>query len=260
MPNEVTSLRHFDQFLHDYQKERGKYTTYSHSQQKEIQAFLNALIKQNTLAMCVPLYKLKDILESETIKSKTELVSDFTKEEREIRKQVIKQLFGCDLSRMKPFDYPKYGFLMDQNVLRHILQDGNLVFQYGNVIFKFKDHIRSRTTICVGSSLNFKEYERKKPVRLHEPYYTCISVHHEQSFYRKMKSGSLKIDQPGALSQVMEDQIGFENYELQFHGSLTMSDIEQVYLYPMNDEDAEKFKECTAILDHKGISWQILSF
>lgn len=225
-----------------------------------VEQFLNALVRHCDPGLCVPIHAWHDILVSNVLKNRLEL-NQGSVEDQAVRREAIHHLFGCP-KQMNASAYPKYGFLMDPDILRHILQDGNLVFQYGSVILKLKKQAMwTRTTMTVGNSLNFQVYKHKCPMNLNESRISCIPMRHQPPFYDAVVSGKCKWDMPGAIGEVFSDLAALEYYECQYHGRIAIDrDVEKVYLYPTTGEDETIFRAELPILAQKQIPWEILSF
>ena len=120
------SLKKFETHQKNYIKTHPK--GIDGSKEKIVIEFLEQLIKENNLAICVPFDCFNDILKSNKVKNQLELGAGSSLS-FDGRKQATHELFesSLDLDYTK---YPKYGFILEKSPLRHFLQDSDLLFQY----------------------------------------------------------------------------------------------------------------------------------
>ena len=253
----IETLKNFEENQTNYINNHNKQI--NEQEEKTIINFLDNLINENNLGMCVPLKNLKEIIESDKIKNQLELNIEIHGT-TESRKESIKYLFGVT-ENIKEEDYPKFGFILDKDPLRHMLTDTNIFYQYGNIILILKkENLINRTTMTLGSSLDFKAYLNKVPMKLTNPNIYCIEEQHQKYFYELINNGKLTTKLPGRMSKVLEEKgIVISNYELQYHGEITFSkDIEKVCLLPIKETDKEEFNKITPLLDKLNIGHEIL--
>ncbi len=229
-------------------------------QKKVVDDFLQETVLENEFGTCVPIRYLSDILKSNELKNQMELGRGSSLSEKG-RKEATVALFNCSKD-IRDNEYPKYGFLMDKNVLKHILRDGNLVYQYGNVIFKFKkDSLLNRTTMTVGSSLDFQAYKTKCPMLVTRGNVCAVPFMLQKNFYNAIVDKRLLPNDVANISYVFDDFPFANYYELQYHGKVIISqDVEKVYFFPLGEDDEVVFNECIPMLEEMGIPWEKLGF
>lgn len=253
------SLKNFKKHQEQYIITHNKKVTIE--EEKTITEFLDALIKENNLGMMVPLKYFKDILETNRIKNQLEL-DHGTSLSNEGRREATHELFGSDLD-LKFSEYPKYGFILDKDILRHMLQDSDLCYHYGNVILVLKkEKFLPRTTMTVGSSLDFAAFKRKCPMLLTESNICCIEEEHQKPFYDAIINKEIKKDKPGNINNIfMDKNIMIPNYELQYHGDILFSeDIEKVCLFPISDMEKIEFnRDFVPKLQELNIPFEVLT-
>jgi len=235
------SLKNFETHQKNYIKMHPK--AIDGSKEKVVLAFLEQLIKENDLAICVPLNRFNDILKSNKIKNQLELGVGSTLN-IEVRKEATHELFGSSLD-LDYTKYPKYGFILDKNPLRHFLQDSDLLFHYGNVIIILKkENFINCTTMTIGSSLDFASYKRKCPMLLTSPNICAIEHNAGIPLFNAIKNGELLPDSPGNVTNALAcKNVMVTNYELQFHKDIILTeDIEKICLLPMKDNDKTEFE------------------
>lgn len=261
------SLASFSKHQQIYCERQKQSLTLAPSILQDIDDFLQKTIQESEFCMCVPLSVLPMIITSDVFKSQMEVERGATMGGKETRKTITEALFGCDCKALSPSQYPKYGMLMDKNIFRQLCIDPDVVYHYGNVIVTFKkEAVLRRTTMCVGTSLDFGEYKYKCPVLVTKPGYCCIRANAKEpavellKFHHHIQSGELKADAPWTLYRTYDGALGYEFYELQFHGRLSLArDVERVDLFPMGSDDEERFQTCSSALDKLHIAHDILA-
>lgn len=164
-------------------------------------------------------------------------------------------------------DYPKYAMLTDKDIFGHLLKDSDPLYHYGPVlIFWKKDNVLKRTTMTIGSSFNFGECFFKCPTfvdactitGLHGNSYRGYSTHLSTrdsltQFAQRIENGTLT--GAASLADAYDGEVGFEDYELQIHGNLSLDeDVEGVGYFSMgSDEDDRLFASLKEQLTQKGI-------
>lgn len=260
------SLQQLEQYERKFSNLRKEKFPISDAIIQKIEEFLIKTIQENDFCMCVPLAVLPLIISNDVFKNQMELGHGTTMGGENTRKMVTKELFGCAIDQLKPCDYPKYGMLMEKNKLRQVCIDSDVVYHYGNVIVTFKkENIMQRTTMTVGSSIDFGECYCKRPTLVTDPKATCVRCKDASreiiGFYEHIVSGELLSNMPASLSRVYDGMLGYEYYEVQYHGRLSFSrDVESVDLFPMGDMDQEEFKRIVPALEKLHIAHSILSF
>lgn len=234
----IETLKNLEQCQKDYTKTHIKKV--SEKEEKKILKFLDDLIEENQFGVCVPMQYFGEILKSDKLKNQLEL-GHGTSLSPEERLLATNELFGIKKT-LEFSQYPKYGFILDQVPLRHMIQDGSIFYHYGNIILVLKkEKFLERTTMTIGSSLDFRSYKNKCPMLLTKSNICCLEGKYQKEFYNAINENKLKSSLPGMLSSVFME---LESYELQIHGNIIISeDIEKVYLLPMTFDDEKEFEE-----------------
>lgn len=133
------------------------------------------------------------------------------------RKRATQRLFGSDISKMKPIEFEKYGFLMDKDILAQAKSGiADNYWNYGDgVQIRFKkDRVIATFTTCdsLGSGL--------KPSLITDPRTSSIS-----RIDRVLNSTA------NHLSTIKSTRAYATSYiELQYHGNLTLDCIESIFI------------------------------
>lgn len=239
---------------------------------KEIDGFLNNLVLNSTLITFVPGRKIMEVINSGEYTSMQKLGLEENRTSANARNNSSEVLFGS--KARDDDDYPKYGILSDKDILHEILVDGNAVYQYGSVIIVWKkEKVLNRTTMTIGNSINFGAYATKCPSFLSNPSYISIpgtnyySPHQLadtresiKSFYEKIKSGELTLF-PSSIATSYNGDNGFEYYEIQLHGKLSIKDdVEEIdYFCGYEEDEKDFFNKLKAETDKIGIKTNTLT-
>ena len=274
--NKIRCLKNFKEHHEKYYYNRLKEYNRDNDKVSIIETFLKNLIDSTHLCMCVPINALESIIKDNRFKSMNELGKGTTLGGVEIRQKVTELLFHAKVSNLKDKDYPKYGFLLGKDKLRDLMIDLDVIWHYGEVIIIFKkENLIRRTTMTIGTSLDFGECYTKCPTSLINPTITCLrgksqsinkssllqvdSYNEMNQFYKNIISKKLDYNLPATLPYIYDGKLGYENYELQFHGRLEFfKDVEEVCLFPNNEESNEKFKMLMPKISEHGIKCTII--
>lgn len=220
-----------------------------------VEDFFRNLVDQSEFATCVRPEALKHIMLDNSFKTLIETGFGPTKGGKATRREVTTKLFGIDANSIRVDEFPKYGLLVSKNKVRDFVPDPDVFFHYGAVMVTFKkENLINRTTMTVGNSLDFGEYERKSPVFVNNP--TVIATKNFFAFYEKIMDGSLSIEYPNHMPAAFDNALGFDCYELQFHGPLTFTnDVDRVEYFPVHGIEPEKEAELKAMLDERGVPY-----
>jgi hypothetical protein len=186
---------------------------------------------------------LGKILESGRFKSQVETANSFGILDPGTRKHFTSFMFGADTEQMEPKDYELYGYLGSHDrVEDYKATNGGSggVGQYGDIIVTFKkDRLKERTTLSVGDSLSkfntvqcsrMDDLGLQRGVNLEALEYIIPDAY---QYARK------KEENPASPPPEPEEITQYESYtELQFHGGLSIEDIESVTLIANNQKAA----------------------
>lgn len=189
----------------------------------------------------------------ETGRFMTQIETGTTKGSKDVdgRKKLAKEKFGIDPATFPDRDYEVYGYLSDGDHVREgkfadssrrsPADDNHLgwVGSYGQIIVKLKaKRMLTRTTISFGDSLDTEE--NSSPALLDNPDVMCVRQADRHSAYEQAYEWHKKKmagDERGAaelegLNAFMGHMENSSYVELQFHGGVTLEDIESVTLVP----------------------------
>lgn len=213
-----------------------------------IERFLTQIIRSGAFYLRVHESTLEGILHSQSIKSLMEVGQGATNGGRDTRMESTAALYGCDVTKLKPEEYPKYGFLSQSDPEKDLLLNAQMWCQYGDVSIKLnKERLLHRTTLTVGNSLNFGRCYALVPTRVDEVKATCLcGPRHTEKGLVRMKDpmglyayfttlileGKLtERNFPRIESIAGEAASFFEYFELQYHGPLSLTDdVERIDL------------------------------
>lgn len=159
--------------------------------------------------------------------------------------------YGRDLS---PQQRPVYGYLTGvpphpSGLGRRTAYPANSdqVAQYGEIQVLLRSSTRSRTTACVGDSLDYEESTIPSLLDSPEPESFGAVSDTEPDYWDEAMAG-LNRDYSGASFR------GRGYMEAQVHGGVSVDDIEHVY-FPR--EPGERMKQ---LLDERGVAWSVYDY
>lgn len=227
--------------------------------EKSIKQELNNLLEENEFATRTSMEGLEKILEEGRIKSQFETYKSSTVVGKEFRAEVEETLFGYPRN-LDPKLRPIYGYLTNtKNGFEFSKYNGAL--RYGNVsIILKKKGLSNRTTFTLGDSLDGTRFDYKVPTLYDQPSMRALSA-----------SRSL-CDKHGAYTgKVGKDLYDVTNnisyVELQFHGGVSVNNIEKVYIHTYVDAwngrqyfniDTEQLNKLEKALKKAGIDYEVV--
>ena len=237
--------------------------------EKVVVEFLQNIVEKSDFSMCVPVKYFGAIVESDFVKNSMETGHCTTNGGDEVRIKALSNIYGIAAKGLAPADYPKYGILTGKNKVKDLIQDPDIFYHYGGVMLTLKKKkFIGRTTMTIGSSINFMESLLKTPVPLDDISPVCIKGMPTKPvqpgtpvfngfglFYDMIINNKINITTPNRLAMATDGFPGFENYELQFFGEIRFStDVESVSVFPFSDEDFETVMAYKPTLDKYGIT------
>lgn len=156
----------------------------------------------------------------------------------ETRKEFTKRKFGADVDTLPDDMYEIYGYISHGDLVKESAPDshiGNSIAQYGRIIVKLKkDRLKNRTTAVIGDSLSRRN--DTNAAWLDRMDYQSVGINVRANviknayLYNKAKeANSENVSEFLDYEKMMQDnQICYT--ELQFHGQVTLDDIESVTL------------------------------
>ena len=260
-----------------YEMRKAAFEFFHHNESDKIETvtkFLKDIIAASDFSMCVPAQYFGAIVESDFVKNGFETGHATTNGVNEVRKQTLENIMGVLTDGFEPKDFPKYGVLTGKNKAKDLIRDPDIFYHYGAIMLTLKkEAFMHRTTLTVGSSLNFLESVLKTPVPVYSPHPICIKGMPTKPvkpntpvfngfafFYDMIKNQKITLDTPNQLMMQSEDMPGFENYELQFFGPIQFSkDIESITVLQIQGDEYETVMAYKEKLDSYGITVADLS-
>lgn len=236
---------------------------------KEVEDFLKQLIAECNFSMCVPAESIGDIIESDCIKNAIALGKQgTTMGGNQVRIKALGNIYGLPMNSFGGDDLPTYGILTGKNTRADLVLNPDIFWHYGAIMIHFKkEHFMDRTTMTVGSSLDFMESELKTPVPVDEPNVICIKGYPTRAvapntrvfnglgfFHHLITDLGLSVAKPNRMSELAEEMPGFENFELQFHGPIQFSrDVKAITVCTIKGDEMDIISKYTDKLNSMGI-------
>lgn len=231
--------------------------------------FLKKLVDSCDFCMCMPPKNFEQALKDDEIKEIFEIGQGATVGGIKTRRAAIKQLYGLDSEKYPVKEMPKYGILVGAQKQKDLLRDPDIFYHYGIVMLTFKkERLLNRTTMTVGASLQFVESLLKTPTFVTDPKFVCIKgVPKDQEMLKKgffmginffvdklLGEDQLSVDMPNRMSEFANEVPGFENFELQYFGKMTISeDVKEVCYMPLGSREEEEIAKLKPLLDKYGL-------
>lgn len=225
--------------------------------------FLRKVVDSSDFCMCMSFESLEKVLIDDDIKEITETGVGSTRGGVSTRREAIESLYGLQSETYPVKEMPKYGFLVGKNHEADLAKDFDIFYHYGDVMLTFKkENLMGRTTMTVGSSLDFTESFLKTPTYVDDPKFICIKGHptkfqHNGYFMgldfmvdHLIKEKKLDPNKPNSLALESDDMIGFENFEIQIFGKLSVSqDVKSIDYIDLSPNAEEKAKSIGPLLE-----------
>lgn len=154
--------------------------------------------------------------------------------DKDLRNRVTESMFG--VQNIGTTNHEKYGCLLDKDLMHAFKSNAT---GYGDTLVRLKKDIYSRTTFTIGDSLNKRGQNRTfAPSLATSPDISSLSRHSAPSFYgtRFKKSDTNPVD---ALLDLINNNSYAEYIELQYHGEVTLDDVEAVIYQPWSQRKPE---------------------
>lgn len=246
---DFNSLKNFDEYSDKYY-EMLKHRSGFSDLASVIEPFLHQIIAKGDFYIRVRAEVLMLILTSGRFKNALENNGTVTFGGSKTRVESTRLMFNCDKNQMADKDYPRFGYLSCSDRKANFFGTYDMAYQYGTGVIKLKkNNLFDRTTLTVGSSLDFFSSAYLVPTRLKSPRATCIvsfpnpnglisplpTSFHSNSLtnlivlYESIKNGELNIDNFYTIDEILGGKVPlFRYFELQFHGDITTDDIESI--------------------------------
>lgn len=230
--------------------------------------FLRKAVDSCDFCMCIRPKDFKKALEDNELKELFEIGhGGATVGGIEVRRIVMKNLYDLDSEKYPIKEMPKYGILVGKDKYRDLISDPDIFYHYGSIMLTFKkENLLHRTTMTVGSSLQYDESRLKTPTFVTDPKFICIKGYPKDPLIEEyflglrffvdnlIKLRKLSPTLPNMMSDLASGMNGFENFELQYFGKITISeDVKEVCYMPLGDNDEEEIAELKPLLKKYGL-------
>lgn len=233
------SLLKFD----DYQKKWvDKHFIMSSKNKRTLQEGIQEVIDNNAYSMRVNARDMQSIIDNGFLNQFETGTSGGTLS-AQYRKTASYRLFGNDAQDMSPNEFEKYGYLGSKDFV--VDAKTSATGQYGKTIVKFKkDELKDRVTYTVDDSLGNAIHGEVVGGKIgDECSISGVPIYNTDDLLEYFEESDwADIDNADELAQI----IGCRYWEIQFHGKLTIDDVDSIcYTGRDNptDEILEQLKE-----------------
>lgn len=274
MPDSIKFLDDFKK-IHDSRNAFCRLFSRGNEQRIETaEKFLKQVVDTCEFCLCMPFDGLEKALADDEIKEMSETGTGATNGGIEVRREAMQNLYGLDSTKYTSKEMPKYGLLVGPEQDKDLIKDPDVFYHYGQVMITFrKENIIDRTTLTVGSSLNFTESLLKTPTFVSDPKFICIKGMPKRpelgrkgffmglNFMVDFLIGEKKLDPnyPNSMAILADDMLGFEDFEIQIFGKLTFSeDVKSIKYFVATGNEEEDVKRITPLLNKYNLTCEEL--
>lgn len=233
-----------------------------------IEDFLKQIIAEGDFYIKVPTKVLPLILECGYLKNAVQAGKTASGGGPAARIKSTEFMFGCSQNELTKPDYPRFGYLSSPDPKINMLMTYDMTYQYGDATIKLKkDNLFDRTTLTIGTSLDFMSFAYLIPTLLTDPKATCIfgvathlasgkdaapygpgNIKNYLFLADKIKDGTINKNNFYNIDELL----GGKNpllrfFELQFHGDIKLSDFERIDYMEEPDKEVIKGFEAKGI-------------
>lgn len=267
MPTEVdTSIKTLEEIEYTVMEQEERYIYEFDVYEETAEAFnevMTELIDEHDFAMRIPSVNiLKEISETH-FKNQMETGSSAGALNFEMRKDAVSNMFGLDKSqvnKLKNKEFEKYGYLAHKDLKIDTLK-AESAKQYGGITVRFnKESIADRTTYTVGDSLYMSEESGGVAASVLKPSLAGVDEWLLQDNFIEEAGEEFVEDLRGATGDVelFLQKVQKPYVELQFHGDLTIDDVESISVAKFSLEERKLTPEIRQMLKDKGIQLNIV--
>lgn len=203
-----------------------------------LQDGIQSVIESNAYSMRVSAKNLQGIIDNGFLNQFETGTSGGTLSAK-TRETASKRLFGVDVDNMKKNEYEKYGYLGSKDFA--VDAKTSATGQYGSTIIHFnKDKLKDRVTYTVDDSLGNALYGEVAGGKIGEECsISGVPLYNTSDLLEYFKESDWnEIDNADELAQT----IGCRYWELQYHGDLTINDVESI-CFTRRDKPTESVLE-----------------
>ena len=207
-------------------------------------------------AMRISIRNLKEITETH-FKNQFETGTSGGFLDEDVRKKATADLFGLDkedILSLENEDFEKYGYLADSS-LKADLTDSD-ARQYGGVVVRFKkENVMDRTTFTIGDSLAQARDGVIAASRVTNPSIAAVGDTQIGDMFEGEMGQKTIEELKGTIGNVQQfnKQAKVPYVELQFHGDLSMDDVESIAVPKYSLEERKLTPEIRQMLEDKGV-------
>ena len=216
------SLKNFDEYQEQWVEDN--FSKLSPKQRELLDKGVQKIIDNNAYSMRVHSKDLQNIIDYGFLNQMQTKTSGGTLSAAD-RKTASYRLFNNDAMHMKPSQFEKYGYLGSKDLL--VDDEVSDSWQYGRTIIKFnKERLKNRVTYTLDDSLGNALYNRVIGGKIGDKPTISGIPKDEIGYVIDRFKYAEREDWYDA--DTMAQEMGFRYWELQFHGDLTINDVDSV--------------------------------
>lgn len=219
------TLENFEAYQKQWIK---KNIIYNDKQAEFVKQSMQTVFDNNDYSMRIKFANLEKIVADGMFKNQFETKTSEGTLSADMRRAGCKQLFNANVDNLEPSDFEKYGYL-GSNDFKSDLKSFSTP-QYGKTIIQFnKGKLKNRVTYTVGDSLG--PALLKRTIAGFVDDFTLAGI--GRQYQRKLlEHFMLNVDDKFKNANLLAQKISTDYFELQYHGELTIDDIERICIEP----------------------------
>lgn len=219
------TLENFDAYQKQWMK---KNIIYNDNQAKFLKQSMQTVFDNNDYSMRIKFDNLEKIVADGRFKNQFETKTSEGSLSADMRRAGCKQLFNADVDNLEPSDFEKYGYLGSKDFKTDLKTFSTP--QYGKTIVQFnKGKLQNRVTYTVGDSLG--PALLKRTIAGFVDDFTLAGI--GRQYQRKLlEHFMLNVDDKFKNANLLAQKISTDYFELQYHGELTIDDVERICIEP----------------------------
>ena len=216
------SLKNFDEYQERWIEDN--FSKLSPKQREILDNGIQKILDNNAYSMRINSKNLQSIIDN-GFQSQLQTKTSNGTLSAASRKTASYRLFNNDAMHMKPSQFEKYGYLGSKDFL--IDDESSDAWQYGRTIIKFnKERLKNRVTYTVDDSLGNALYNRVIGGKIGDKPTISGIPKDEVGYVIDRFKYAEREDWYDADS--MAQEMGFRYWELQYHGDLTIDDVDSI--------------------------------